>query len=186
MDYFFGKKTNKLRKVIFFVHIYMNSKLATQRIIGIDPGFGRVGWGVIEGSGRDWVHVAHGCIETNAKESFVQRLKEISEVLNNIIEQYVPTHSAVEELFFVKNVTTGIQVGQARGVILLSLIQSDLPIFEYTPSAIKLAVTGYGNSDKQQIQKMVQMQLNLKNIPKPDDAADGLAVAMTCGFSERL
>jgi len=156
------------------------------RILGIDPGFGRVGWGVIEGGGRDWVHVAHGCIETDSKKSFVVRLENISDVLNTIIEKYKPTHSGVEELFFVKNVITGIQVGQARGVILLSLIQAKIPIFEYTPSAIKLAVTGYGNADKRQVQKMIQMQLSLGDIPKPDDAADGLAVALTCGLVERL
>ncbi len=154
-------------------------------ILGIDPGFGRVGWGVIEGGGQDWVHVGHGCIETDSKKSFVERLKDISSELNIIIDQYNPTCSSVEELFFVKNVTTGIQVGQARGVILLSLIQANLPIFEYTPSAIKLAVTGYGNADKQQVQKMIQMQLSLRDVPKPDDAADGLAVALTCGLVER-
>lgn len=157
-----------------------------ERILGIDPGFGRVGWGVVEKRGGDWVHVAHGCIETDASAAFVDRLKVIESELQSVLEQYAPTIAAVEELFFVKNVTTGINVGQARGVILLTLAHAGLPIHEHTPKEIKQAVTGYGSADKGQMQTMIKLQLQLKDVPKPDDAADALAVALTCGLGLKM
>lgn len=158
------------------------TKKQNKRIIGIDPGFGRVGWGIIEGSRSDWTHIAHGCIDTNSKKPFLERLESIYDELQKIIDTYKPQTSAVEELFFYKNVTTAMKVGQARGVILLTLRQAGLPVYEYTPLEIKQTTTGYGRADKQQMQRMIQMQLHLKNIPKPDDAADGLATALTCGL----
>lgn len=156
------------------------------RILGIDPGFGRVGFGIIEGSKTTWKPVVYGCIETDPKKTLVERLVDISDELNRIIKKYQPTMSAVEELFFAKNVTTAMSVGQARGVILLSLCQAKLPIYEYTPNEVKQAITGFGRADKQQVQRMVQVLLQLKNIPKPDDAADALGVALTCGACVRI
>lgn len=156
------------------------------RILGIDPGFGRVGFGIIEGNKQGWRPVVYGCIETDPKKTLIERLTDISDELNRIIKKYQPTISAVEELFFAKNVTTALSVAQARGVILLSLCQAKLPVHEYTPNEVKQAITGTGRADKQQMQRMVQMHLGLKAIPKPDDAADALAVALTCGAIERF
>lgn len=153
------------------------------RIIGIDPGYGRVGWGIIDGASQEWKHVAHGCIETKPNAALVPRLSQIAKELDKIIKKYEPDCSAVEDLFFYRNVTTAIQVGQARGVILLTLHNSKLPIEEFTPLQVKQAVTGYGKADKKQVQKMVQFMLKLKEIPKPDDAADALAVSLACGAS---
>ena len=155
------------------------------KIIGIDPGFGRVGWGIIEGRKSDWKHVAHGLIETDKKAEFVDRLIEIKRELSKVIKKHKPSASAVEELFFYKNVTTGIKVGQARGVILLTLAEAGLEVFEYTPLQIKKAIVGHGTAQKRQVQKMLQMQFGIKKAIQ-DDAADALAAALTCGFSERM
>lgn len=161
-----------------------------RRIIGIDPGFGRVGVGIIEERGREWKAMQYGCIETDPKKSFVGRLVEIEASLNKIIIKYKPTHAAVEELFFYKNITTAIQVGQARGVILLTLVRANISISEFTPLEIKQAITGYGRADKSQIQKMVSTLLHLNKKSIQDDAADALAVALTAAtqidFSSRL
>jgi len=151
------------------------------RILGIDPGFGRVGFGIVEKQGSEWTHVTHGCIETSAKKTFVERILEIHETLEKIIKKYQPTHAALEELFFYKNVTTAIQVGQARGVILLTLVQSGIPVDEFTPLEVKQSLTGYGRAEKSQIQKMVIMLLKLKEKKLQDDAADALAIALTAG-----
>jgi crossover junction endodeoxyribonuclease RuvC len=153
------------------------------RILGIDPGFGRVGCGIVEKVNGDWVHVMHHCIETQIGGEFVDRLCEVNTELKKIIKYYNPTHSAVEDLFFYKNVKTAIKVGQARGVILLTLAQAGLPVYEFTPLQIKQSITGYGRAEKGQLQKIVQMHLRMKQKPKQDDAADALAVALTCAFS---
>lgn len=158
----------------------------SQRILGIDPGFGRMGWGVVERRGGDWVHVAHGCVETSKEKRFTQRLLDIESAMQQLITTYHPTYGAVEELFFYKNVTTGVQVGHARGVILLTFSHHNIPTYEYTPLHIKQAITGYGKADKQQMQRMVQMQLQLQKKITSDDAADALAVALTCGISRAL
>lgn len=150
-----------------------------ERILGIDPGFGRVGFGIIEKRGANWVHVIHGLIETSPKKTFVERILEIHETLQTLIKKYEPTHSAIEELFFYKNVTTGIQVAQARGVILLTLIQAGLSVDEFTPLEVKQSLTGFGRAEKSQIQKMVLMVLGLKEKKIQDDAADALAIALT-------
>ncbi|PIZ95846.1 MAG: crossover junction endodeoxyribonuclease RuvC [Candidatus Magasanikbacteria bacterium CG_4_10_14_0_2_um_filter_33_14] len=157
-----------------------------ERILGIDPGFGRIGWGVIEHRKGKWVGVAYGCIETNKKADFVDRLLELSIDLTNIIKKYKPEYSAVEELFFYKNVTTGIKVGQARGVILLTLKQQKVIVYEYTPLQIKQSITGYGRAEKGQLQRMVKMMLGVKKPITPDDAADALAVALTCSTGLRM
>lgn len=150
-----------------------------RRIIGIDPGFGRVGVGIIEERGREWCALQYGCIETNPKKPFLDRLLEIHDILTKIITKYKPTHAAVEELFFYKNVTTAIQVGQARGVILLTLAQANITVQEFTPLEVKQAITSYGRADKTQVQKMVCTLLHLNTKTIQDDAADALAVALT-------
>lgn len=164
---------------------YEYNYVAMIRILGIDPGYGRVGWGVIEKRRNGFFHIAHGCIETSAKASFSQRLHHIHEVLLKIVERFEPSHAGVEELFFCKNVTTAIKVGQARGVILLTLEQQGLKVSEFTPLQIKQAVTGYGKAEKKQVQKMVQVQLNMKGRVTQDDAADALGVALVAGLVSR-
>lgn len=155
-----------------------------ERILGIDPGFGRIGYGVIEQTrGNEWQALGYGCITTNPKESFVERLKDLHEELVDAIKQYKPTRMAVEELFFFKNVTTAMEVAQARGVILLTAIENNLPVDEFTPLQVKQAMTGYGRAEKSQMQKMVSVILGIKGKIKSDDAADALAVALTAGQS---
>lgn len=155
-------------------------------ILGIDPGFALVGYGVIDkNKNGDVKAVDYGVIDTKAGLPFATRLHQINVNLNNIIKKYKPCKMAVEELFFNKNVKTAIEVGHARGVIILTGIQSGLPVFEYTPLQIKQAVTSYGRAEKQQVQQMVKTILNLKSIPRPDDAADALAVAICCANSVR-
>ena len=156
------------------------------RILGIDPGFGRMGWGVIDVAGNTRHYVAHGCVETPASDPFLRRLGSIHKALKHMIETHQPTHAAVEDLFFAKNAKTAMKVGQARGVILLTLFQSKLPVAEFTPMQIKQAITGYGSAEKRQIQKMVQMELRLKELPKQDDAADALAVAITAANAMKM
>jgi len=153
------------------------------RILGIDPGFGRVGWGIVEKQNNDWAHIAHGCIETEMNDRFIERLKVIQKELNDIIDKYKPIRCAVEELFFYKNVKTAMKVGQARGVILLTLSQADLPVDEFTPLQVKQSMTGYGRAEKGQLQRILQVHLKMKEKPKQDDAADALAVALTCAHS---
>lgn len=153
-------------------------------ILGIDPGFGRVGYGVVtKGKGREWAPVAFGCIETSPKKSFVDRLAQVHEELVGLIKKYKPTRMAVEELFFFKNLKTAIEVGQARGVILLTAVENRLPVDEFTPLQVKQAMTGYGRAEKQQMQKIVAMILGIKEKIKSDDAADALAVALCAGQS---
>lgn len=157
-----------------------------KRILGIDPGYGRVGWGIIDGHGSDWTYVAHGCIDTDKRYCFVKRLLQIETELEAVIVKYDPNFSAVEQIFFSKNVSTGIDVSQARGAILLVLAHHKIPIAELTPTQIKQALTGYGNADKKQVQTMVQRELSMIELPKQDDAADALAVAITAGLYLRL
>lgn len=152
-------------------------------ILGIDPGFGRTGWGVIEKIKGGWQVVAWGCIETLVKDPFVDRLCELREELKLIIKKYQPTSAVVEDLFFAKNVKTAMKVGQARGVILLTIKEAGLQLYEFTPLQIKQAITGYGRAEKSQMQKMVRMLLKINKKINPDDAADALAAALTGGAS---
>ncbi|NLW41245.1 MAG: crossover junction endodeoxyribonuclease RuvC [Tissierellia bacterium] len=147
-------------------------------ILGIDPGLATVGYGVIEYKGNRYKTIDYGTIRTDSKTIFPERLKIIYDELSNIIDRYNPVDLAVEELFFNKNVKTAIQVGQARGVEILAAIHKGLEVYEYTPLQVKQAVVGYGRAEKSQVQEMVKILLNLKEIPKPDDAADALAVAI--------
>lgn len=149
------------------------------RIIGIDPGTGILGFGVIDVDSSKFTLVDAGVIRTPVKEDDAIRLHTIYDELSEIIKATKPTHMSVEKLFFARNVTTAMTVSQARGVVLLCAKQAGLEIAEYTPMQIKQAITGYGKADKKQIQEMVKLQLGLTAIPKPDDAADALAAALT-------
>ena len=150
------------------------------RILGIDPGTASVGYGVIEEQDGQVIMVDCGVIKTAPSDgTTAERLQIIFVELNKLLELFQPDAAAVEELFFGRNITTAIKVGQARGVLLLALANASIPVGEYSPPKIKEAVSGYGNASKEQVQFMVQNMLNLEEIPRPDDAADGLAVALT-------
>jgi len=149
------------------------------RIIGIDPGTGILGFGIIESKNGKVQLVDGGVIRTPVKEDDAVRLLTIYEELTDIIASTKPDEMAVEKLFFSQNVTTAMTVAQARGVVLLTAMQADLKISEYTPQQIKQALTGYGRADKKQIQEMVRIMLGLKEVPKPDDCADAIAAAIT-------
>lgn len=148
------------------------------RILGIDPGSGIIGFGLVQKSSKPKMLDA-GVIRTTIGHSDSDRLVELYESMKELIAELNPDVAAVEKLFFVQNVTTGMKVSQARGVILLAIAESKVPIYEYSPNEIKMAMTGYGHSRKAQIQEMVRVQLGLKKKPSPDDAADALAVALT-------
>ncbi|HMQ50932.1 MAG TPA: crossover junction endodeoxyribonuclease RuvC [Anaerolineae bacterium] len=156
------------------------------RVIGIDPGTAITGWGIVEGEGNELSLVACGVVTTPAGMPLPQRLQSIYRELTTIIDQYQPNSSAIEELFFSKNAKTALAVGHGRGVAMLALANADLPIVEYKPLEVKQALTGYGGADKQQIQQMVKLLLALDDIPRPDDAADAVAVAICHLHSARL
>lgn len=151
---------------------------ANQRILGIDPGTGICGFGVI--SGRQAID--YGVITTPPHTPLPDRLEDIYNSLHEIIDSTQPSVMAIEKLFFKQNITTGISVAEARGICLLVAKQYHLPIYEYAPNQIKKAICGYGQAHKPQIQAMVKLHLGLKTIPKPDDAADALAVAIVHSF----
>ncbi|MBE5757362.1 MAG: crossover junction endodeoxyribonuclease RuvC [Clostridiales bacterium] len=147
-------------------------------ILGIDPGYAIVGFGIIEKGKYKTEVIDYGVITTPKEDPLPIRLKSIYDGMCALIDKYKPEHVAIEELFFNTNTTTGIAVAEARGVILLACLNKGLKLYEYTPLQIKQALTSNGRADKQQVQFMVKAILNLKSIPKPDDAADGLAVAV--------
>lgn len=155
-------------------------------ILGIDPGLAIVGYSLVEKKGNRFSVCDYGVIRTPAEATNCQRLMTIFEELSNLIATYQPDEMAVEELFFNKNVKTAIEVGQARGVILLTGVQAGLRVAEYTPLQVKQAVVGYGRASKEQVQQMVKALLNLSSLPKPDDAADALAVAICHGNSRTV
>lgn len=149
------------------------------RVIGIDPGTAIVGYGIIDFKDNKYEVVDYGCIYTHKDLPMPKRLLKISEDLSSLLEKYKPDHMAVEELFYFKNNKTVISVGQARGVIVLEGVRKDISLADYTPLQVKMGITGYGKAEKKQVQLMVQKVLKLKEIPKPDDAADALAIAVT-------
>ena len=155
------------------------------RIIGIDPGTGILGFGVIDVQGGKTKLVTAGVITTPAHTPLADRLEEIYLELTNIIAETKPEMMAIEQLFFARNVTTAMSVAHARGVAMLTGKQAKLTIEEYTPLQIKQSLTGYGKADKKQVQEMVRIQLGLKDVPKPDDCADALAAAIMCAFMRR-
>lgn len=155
-------------------------------ILGIDPGTAITGYGIINVIGNKFYKVNHGVILTSASMSLPKRLQKIFEEINNVIIENKPEQMAIEQVFFNKNTKTALSVGHARGVIFLSGVLNNLPIAEYTPLQIKQSVVGYGRAEKHQIQKMVATVLGLREIPKPDDAADALAVAICHAQSYKL
>lgn len=162
----------------------------TSRVtIGIDPGTAILGYGVVEGDNDSQV-VDFGVIETPSELDMPKRLVILHDAVTKLLDQHHPDDLAVEQLFFARNVTTAIAVGQARGVVLLAAAQKGIPVAEYSPSEIKNAIVGYGKADKRQIQEMVRILLGLPEVPQPDDAADALAVALchaqTRQFTSRL
>ncbi len=155
-------------------------------ILGIDPGIAILGYGVVEYSGNSFKTLDYGAILTDSKESTPNRLKKIYEELVKILDMYKPNALAIEEIFFNKNAKTAIIVGQARGVAILAAARKNLDIYEYTPLQVKQGVVGYGRAEKKQVQIMVKNFLNLKSIPKPDDVADALAVAICHAHTGRM
>jgi len=148
--------------------------------LGIDPGTAIVGYGLVrELEDGTLQAVGYGVIRTQADSPMWERLKIIYDATQALVKQYSPDRAGVEELFFARNVTTAITVAQGRGVILLALAQAGVPITEYKPNAVKMAISGYGGAKKPQMQEMIRILLGLEEIPKPDDAADALAVAIT-------
>ena len=153
------------------------------RILGIDPGIGRTGWGVIDVEGQKLNVITYGCIETPTGMKTEKRLQVIHQEISRVITEYIPSAFAIEDLFFNTNAKTALVVGQARGVILLAASQHNLSIGVYTPLQVKIAVSGYGRADKKQVGHMVKTILKLDTIPKPDDTTDALAIALTHAFS---
>ncbi|MDX1662704.1 MAG: crossover junction endodeoxyribonuclease RuvC [Candidatus Promineifilaceae bacterium] len=149
------------------------------RILGLDPGTATTGYGIIDIVEGEPQAVAYGVIRTSSKKSTPERLQKIYDELSELLDEYRPVAAAIEEVFFGRNITTAISVGQARGVLILALAKAGIPVDEYSPPQVKDAVTGYGNADKHQVQLMVRTLLHLEETPRPDDAADGLAVAIT-------
>jgi len=156
-------------------------------VLGIDPGTASLGWGIIKRTEEVAYKVeAYGCIKTDKSNLFSRRLEEIHRELSKIIKKYEPDVAAVEQLFFAKNVKTAISVGEARGVAILAAVQANLAVAEYTPLQVKQSLVGYGRAEKKQMQKMLKVLLGLEDIPKPDDAADALAIALCHLNSERM
>lgn len=147
-------------------------------VIGVDPGIAILGYGVIEYKGNKFSAIDYGAITTHSDLDLPHRLKVVYDQLYRIIDKYKPQEFAIEELFFNKNVKTAMTIGHARGVAILSASNYGIPVYEYTPLQVKQGVVGYGRADKKQIQQMVKVLLGLKEIPKPDDVADALAIAM--------
>ena len=153
------------------------------RILGIDPGYAIMGWGVVEKKGSSFVPIGYGAITTEKDIPMPDRLKILYNGLMDVIAEYRPDEASVEELYFNDNAKTAIFVGQARGVAILSCTNSGIDIYEYTPLQIKTTITGYGRAEKKQVQQMVTRILMLDAVPKPDDVADALAAAICHGYS---
>jgi crossover junction endodeoxyribonuclease RuvC len=155
-------------------------------ILGIDPGFARVGWAIMGAQGGNFKLQNCGCIETSKETASEERLVDVYKQICKLIKKYKPEAVAVEELFFTNNAKTAFKVGEARGVIILSAAIQDIPVFSYTPLQVKIAVTGYGSADKPQVGRMVKAILKLKELPKLDDTVDAIAVALAHAFTKRF
>jgi len=155
------------------------------KILGLDPGTATTGYGLIETDGVNSKILCCGVIKTIPSKKHSQRLLEIHNDVSELIKKHKPDACAVEQLFFANNQKTAFSVGQARGILLLAIEKAGLPLHEFTPLQVKQALVGYGKADKKQVQKMVQVVLGLNAIPKPDDAADALAIALTCAGTKR-
>lgn len=156
------------------------------RILGIDPGIAIVGYGVVDKEGNSYKTIAYDAVTTRAHTPLPERLEKVYLGINEIIKTYKPDAMSIEELFFNNNAKTALTVGQARGVIILAAVQNNIPVYEYTPLQVKQALTGYGRASKSQIQQMMKSMLGLTEIPKPDDVADALAIAVCHGNSMRF
>jgi crossover junction endodeoxyribonuclease RuvC len=154
-------------------------------VLGIDPGTAATGYGIVQRTGSELRALDYGCLETLSTQALPQRLLEIHSGVIELIETHDPAFLGVERLFFNKNVQTAFAVGQARGVVLLAAAERGVPVFEYGPHEVKMAVTGYGRADKGQVQRMVQLMLHMEKLPRPDDAADALAVAICTAHGQR-
>ena len=166
-------------------HIIQGRQISDQEhhsqmiVIGIDPGLARLGYGVIEISGEEKLPVCYGCIETSGKnQSAPERLLKIYAGVESLFEKYSPDHLSLEKLFFTKNISSAMVVSEVRGIVLLTAAQKNIPVSEYTPNQVKQAITGSGRADKCQMQEMIKRLLHLDEIPKPDDAADALSIAL--------
>ena len=148
-------------------------------VLGIDPGYALMGWGVVESTGSSMRLLGYGCVETHAGTPMQYRLRSLQMGIRDLVSIYHPDDVAFEELFFSRNVTTALTVGAARGAAIIAAVEYTENLYEYTPMQIKQAVAGHGKADKRQIQEMVRLLLNMKEIPKPDDAADAIACAIT-------
>lgn len=146
--------------------------------IGIDPGYAITGYGIISKQGNKFKVIDYGAITTKAGVEFPNRLLTINDSIRNIIQIYKPDYMSIEELFLYHNTTTAIGTAQARGVVILEAARANIPVYEFTPAQVKLAVTGYGKADKKQVSQMVKTILGLKEMPKPDDVTDALAMAI--------
>src|SRR5918992_2044759 len=166
--------------------VNLTDRRAGRIILGIAPGTATMGWGVIRQEGSRLYYMQHGAIVTPSGWEMPRRLGRLFDGVTELAKGYRPETVAVEELFFNTNVTTAITVGQARGVALLAAYRAGIEVSEYTPLQVKQAITSYGRADKRQVQEMVQVLLNLPAIPRPDDAADGLAIAICHAFSTRI
>lgn len=160
-------------------------KFASRIVLGIDPGYGRLGFGVIEVTPGKPKSLCHGVITTEAHGKTTDRLREIAADLRSLIERHQPQLLVIEELFFAKNTTTALKVAEVRGVVFLLAGEAGIEVVEVKPNEVKMATTGYGRADKRQMQEMVKVIFGLTVIPKPDDAADALAIAFT-GASRRV
>ena len=148
-------------------------------VLGIDPGYALMGWGVVEAEGSRMKLINYGCIETKAGVPMQNRLRTLQLGVRDLLNIYRPDDVAFEELFFARNVTTALMVGAARGAAIIAAAEYTENLYEYTPMQIKQAITGYGKADKKQIQQMIKLLLKLDDVPKPDDAADAIACAVT-------
>jgi crossover junction endodeoxyribonuclease RuvC len=155
------------------------------KILGIDPGIARVGWGIITSGNNKQIAIEYGCFTTDKDTKEETRLFNIFDFITSVIDKHAPDIVSVEKLFFASNAKTALTVGQARGVILLAAGRRKIPVVSFTPLEVKMALTGYGRADKTQIQRMVQSILSLSQIPTPDDTADALAIAITCSVTRK-
>ena len=156
------------------------------RVLGIDPGLATLGWGVIEAEGSRYRLIQYGTLDTYPRDTFPTRLGSLYAGMKGLLDTFKPDEIAFEELFFSKNITTGIQVAGARGVALAACQSYTDRLFEYTPMQIKQALTGYGSAEKKQMQQMVRIRLGIAEIPRPDDAADAVACAITHAQAGRM
>lgn len=174
------------RVTLTLMVVNMENRRGGVTILGIDPGTATMGWGVIRQEGNRLRYVQHGAITTPSSWEMPRRLGRLFDGVTELVRGYRPQAVAVEELFFNTNVSTAITVGQARGVALLAAYRAGIEVSEYTPLQVKQAITSYGRAEKRQVQEMVKSLLSLREIPRPDDAADGLAIAICHAFSSRM